>query len=265
MKRQLNFNEIRNIEIQILDYVADYCEKNNIKYYLDGGTFLGAIRHHGFIPWDDDVDIAMLRPDYEKFINQFNQKDHYKVLSIETDKNYKYAFAKVVDTRTELKEINAIQTPGLGVYIDIFPVDVIPDKVAEQDKFFKKIWILKKLCSWSILKNKPGDSWKSKLVNFVCRCMGTRNLLVIYDKALREYEGQKTRHMAALSASMHKELLIESTVFSEFIKVDFEQNKYYVLKRYDEYLTALYGDYMQLPPVEKRVSNHSFNAFFCDE
>ena len=102
--RKIDINELKRIEINILDYVADFCNKNGITYYLDGGTLLGAIRHKGFIPWDDDIDIAMPRKDYDRFVHMCLDDSRYKILSYETDEKYIYSFAKVVDSYTKLKE-----------------------------------------------------------------------------------------------------------------------------------------------------------------
>ena len=96
-------SEIKNLELSILEYIDDLCQKNGIRYFLSYGTLLGAVRHRGFIPWDDDIDICMLRPDYEKFLKVATQSNtHYKLLHLSTDKHYYYEFAKVVDSRTQI-------------------------------------------------------------------------------------------------------------------------------------------------------------------
>lgn len=123
--RKIDINELKRIEINILDYVADFCNKNGITYYLDGGTLLGAIRHKGFIPWDDDIDIAMPRKDYDRFVHMCLDDSRYKILSYETDEKYIYSFAKVVDSYTKLKEWGTAEYEQLGVYIDVFPIDAL--------------------------------------------------------------------------------------------------------------------------------------------
>ena len=138
MGEKIPSEEIKKIEISILDYIASVCEENNIGYYLAYGTLLGAIRHHGFIPWDDDIDIYMLREDYMKFIEIAKEHIHhrYKLLSIYNDDDYYYEFAKVVDSNTKLKINNVKQIKKEGVWVDIFPLDNVPKHV-----FFLKILI----------------------------------------------------------------------------------------------------------------------------
>ena len=117
--RAINSDELKSIQLDLLQKTADFCENNGLRYFLCGGTLIGAIRHKGYIPWDDDIDIAMPRPDYEKFVRIFNlTQNYYQVMSIETDPDYAYAFAKVYENRTVLKELHY---PGdaFGVYIDI--------------------------------------------------------------------------------------------------------------------------------------------------
>lgn len=129
IKEITKIDELKFISYNILKFVADFCEINNIKYYLFAGTLLGAIRHEGFIPWDDDIDIAIPRDDYEKFIIEFDRNNdvNYKVLSIENSNKYYLPYAKVIDNRTLLFEDGKESMP-IGVFIDIFPLDSIPDK-----------------------------------------------------------------------------------------------------------------------------------------
>ena len=119
-KKQLTGEEVKQVELGILDYINSICKEHKIEYFLDYGTLLGAIRHKGFIPWDDDIDICMTRKNYERFVSVFSKDDksNYKLLSMETSSSYYYEFGKVVDTRTVLNETETIELPGMGIWVD---------------------------------------------------------------------------------------------------------------------------------------------------
>ena len=127
--KTINTEELKKIQVEILDYVDKFCEERNIKYSLYAGTLIGAVRHKGFIPWDDDIDIMMLRSDYERFLKELHEEkdSRYKILDFRYDHSYHYAFAKVIDSKTQLREEVIDPYDGLGIYIDIFPIDVLPD------------------------------------------------------------------------------------------------------------------------------------------
>ena len=140
--KQINIEEIRKLQISILLYVHEFCKKNNIRYSLSGGTLLGAVRHKGYIPWDDDIDIMMPRPDYERFVNEFNEnrKDvEYKVICSYNDSQFFQPFAKVVNTKTFLKETYKRPVAQMGVYIDVFPIDGLPNDEQKREKYWNFI------------------------------------------------------------------------------------------------------------------------------
>ena len=114
---------LQDVYLMMLKDFIKVCDENQIEYFLDGGSALGAVRHQGFIPWDDDIDIAMPRKDYDRFVHMCLDDSRYKILSYETDEKYIYSFAKVVDSYTKLKEWGTAEYEQLGVYIDVFPMD----------------------------------------------------------------------------------------------------------------------------------------------
>ena len=139
-------SELKTIELEILREVAAFCDAHGVRYYLACGTALGAVRHDGFIPWDDDIDLALPRPDYERFLSLFRSEKH-TVLDSRFDDRYPYAFAKVSDNATCLVE-NIEQPFPMGVYIDLFPIDGLPANEAERKRHLKRIaWDLR-ILSW---------------------------------------------------------------------------------------------------------------------
>ena len=161
--KYLSMDEIKLIELEILQYIHDFCVKNDIKYFINYGTLIGAVRHKGFIPWDDDIDICMFRKDYEKFIDLFSKDDGiYKILSLETDDKYYNNFMKVINSKTKIEDERNYKTYDLGIFVDIFPIDSFDDL-----KLVEKTYKLEsfKLLSFSKKENiQYGDS---KLKDFV--------------------------------------------------------------------------------------------------
>ena len=161
--KYLSMDEIKSVELEILKYIHNFCIENDIKYFLNYGTLIGAVRHKGFIPWDDDIDICMFRKDYEKFIDLFSKDDGiYKILSLETDDKYYNNFIKVINSKTKIEDERNYKTYDLGIFVDIFPIDSFDDL-----KLVEKTYKLEsfKLLSFSKKENiQYGDS---KLKDFV--------------------------------------------------------------------------------------------------
>ena len=156
---KLSLEELKKVELDILIWFADICEQEKLNYTLSYGTLLGAVRHKGFIPWDDDIDVAMPRPDYEKFIEYCNTHEtHYKLIDIHNDKGYNYLFAKVYDPNTTIVEKYANRfKANYGVYIDIFPVDGFGDDLDYALKFYNQYKFKKSILAAS--------QWRKFFVN----------------------------------------------------------------------------------------------------
>ena len=145
--KEINLEKIKKSEIDILKYIEKICKENNIKYSLMDGSLLGAVRHNGFIPWDDDIDIMLLREDYDKLkrviLNDSNNS-RYLYMSNDLYDDYLYPYAKLIDTETSAKETGIKAPKNYGIFVDIFPIDKIPIDSREKNRFLKKVKILYK-------------------------------------------------------------------------------------------------------------------------
>lgn len=262
--KKINVEELKRVQIEILNIVDDYCRKKNIAYWIDSGTLLGAVRHKGYIPWDDDIDLGMLRRDYERFVREFNQDNtRYKCCTMENTYYFPFAFAKIMDTETVLYEPNKREGIKLSINIDIFAYDNAPEDSKQlkeiYDKRDKNInWYRRRILPrWS-----SGDKMK-RIARYFC-CMPLqiipRNLFVkrINDN-IKQYDSIETGYVGNFTADSR--ILCSKVVFDSFIEIEFEGRNYKAPVGYDEWLRSFYGDYMQLPPPEKRVSRHSFEAY----
>lgn len=261
-KRKVTREEMREIQLHILEIIHEYCINNGLNYSLSGGTLLGAVRHKGFIPWDDDIDIMMPRPDYERFMASFNGK--YENLTAQhfgNSKTFYYDFGKVYDNRTILKERNRCLT---GVYIDIFPIDGMPDSQEEtielRNKCVSIIEELKKTTQY--YKFNDGHFLRLKyLLKLLIYPPRDKSIKKYYEQIEAYPFGQKKYSGVILGQYGMKEKL-PSDLYTSYVELSFEGKQRKAICGYATYLSSLYGDYMQLPPVEKRKSAHIGHAFW---
>lgn len=282
--REISNVELKELEFDILKDVAEFCEKNKIRYYLCGGTLIGAIRHKGFIPWDDDIDIIMPRPDYVKFNNFYNKRDsHYKVHSLFTDKHWYSTFAEVEDTRTIKIYKGFSQMGTFGVNIDIFPTDGSPNKNFSRKLFWKTNNVLTRIATLSFQKFTVSkhfadqDVKNSKLktmlrtgVKFIAipiaRCFRPFNLNWIVTKRAMQYNVDTSEYIGVSTFPHYgyKEC-VKGIPFLRIKKRKFENMYFNTPDYYEEYLGNLYGDYMKMPPKSKQVSHHDFSVYWKEE
>jgi lipopolysaccharide cholinephosphotransferase len=262
---KMGLTEIKEVELNILKNVATICDENNIRYYLAGGTLLGAVRHKGFIPWDDDIDITMPRKDYNKFlaIAEKMLDSRFQILSRHNTSNYIYPFAKIVDRQTILIEDDDF-TNEIGVYIDVFPIDGLPADLKKSNMHFKLLKILKRVRSLVIHKLKKERRNKlTYLISVVLsRIISPSLILKIIEKVATKYSFEESEYVAVTVAGYDEKERMRKEGFQSFFEVQFEDSYFKAPVGYKEYLTNLYGDYMKLPPQEKRTSHHRYQAYW---
>ncbi len=262
-----DIKEIRKILLNTLLYIKDICEENSIRYYLCYGTLLGAVRHHGFIPWDDDIDILMSRDDYGKFLSVSSKtSDHYMVLG-PLKKGYYYSFAKVVDTNTALYEHGCKEIENMGCFVDIFILDKIP---GDYQNVMRKV---RKLLNYKAKINYYAYSFPHIRKNLVQYAINAYNyfysqhhdLVALQKKYIDEiskYKNETAEYIYATGAAYKYKSIYRKEWFDKEVPVEFEGHVFPAPVGYEEILRQLYGDYMQLPPVEKRVSRHDYDAYY---
>ena len=269
MREITDLNEFKEIQLDILKYVHKFCKKHDIKYSLGYGTLIGAVRHNGFIPWDDDIDIIMRRNEYERFIELFSkEKGRYKVLSHSNQKNYPLAYAKVSDELT-LKKEDVNNDVERGLDIDVFPIDDLPDDNEAVKKQFRRCKLLSNILSLKQVKVNKKRSFYKNLVLMCGRLFFAwypmNKLISDISKNAQRYNGCKGRMCAQMVAYIYKEKEIHPRQYSDsYTELIFEDELYPVISGYDAYMRQIYGDYMKLPPTEKQVSHHGFKAFWRD-
>lgn len=270
MKQITELEELKKIQLDILIKVHEFCQKNNLRYSLDSGTLLGAIRHKGYIPWDDDIDIIMPRPDYLRFLESFNGfTPELKVLAPELDWNFYAPYANVYDTRTILNEgANSHRGIELGIKIDIFPVDGAP---SDEDEYIKLLKVINRLnLQMQAKRYIISDSGKSLKLKAYLLYHRVRSVFKSYSQLQKQISFLCSKNSfdnspfaAKLSYTWTKNRCPRK-VFEEFIDCEFEGQRLKIIKEYDLFLKKMYGNYMQLPPEGKRVPHHGFKAYWKD-
>lgn len=268
--KKLTLTEIKTIELNILIDFDEFCKKNNLRYYLSGGTLLGAIRHKGFIPWDDDIDLCMSRKDYEKLIDIFpdKYKEKYVLRSIKK-KNFLYPFIKIVNIKTKIDYEYTKNEFENNLWIDIFPVDGLPNDEKNLKKVYDKVNFYRKLLLLNFAKVNKGKTLLKRIVKplliIIAKLVGINfclkkieNIALTYDYDKADYVGAITWGLYGIGERMKK------SEFEKVVYADFEGYRFPIFSCWDSYLRGLYKNYMELPPIEKRKT-HDMEAYYIGD
>lgn len=260
-QRVMNIAEIHDSLREMLSRIDSVCRENGIVYFLSGGTAIGAIREKGFIPWDDDLDIMLPRKDYEKLIELLEKEDNdtYKVFSLRDD-SWNRPYSCYVDKRTYGKH-ELVDYSHLGVTLDILPMDGMSSSSGKVAKYYKRLRVLYALYYSSLKVNYGKEEhfiFLKKLISLLTKKIGAHRIcLRINEKAKRiSYEEANYVGCSVLIHFMEKEWFRKEW-FAEQTLVPFDDKMYPVMNGYDDYLTALYGNYMKRPEHESDPDHHT--------
>lgn len=271
-KQYLSLFEIQSISLEILRNVAKICEEENLRYFLAYGTLLGAVRHQNFIPWDDDLDILMPKEDHDKLITLLQEQPerlpHYKLFTPDLVPAYPYMITRISDDRYAIEMEN--EAPyGMGVFIDIYPYEGLGDTIQEALKLGLKGDRLSSLCYQSSRKHFAMETTSGFLrkllklpVFLFAKCIGKD----YFQKKLKALSGKipfdQSNYVGCLTwLSTGEKDIYQKKHFADFIYLPFADTQFRVPKHYHEVLSHGYGDYMQLPPEEKRIAHHFYKAY----
>lgn len=268
MKKILSLGEIKSIELEILKNFRSICKELDLRYYLSGGTLLGSIRHQGFIPWDDDIDLAMPRNDYNKLIeySKSYRNDTYKFIFTNASGDL-LPYAKFVNMKTHIDAKYVEDEMQRHLWLDIMPMDGLPgDKNNEEVQLiYKKAEYYRKIIGLCSAKLGKGKSTFKKISKYVLKPIaqiyGKNRATRKLNKLAMTYDYDKTEYVGAITWGLYgaSESMLKSDI-GEGVEVIFEDETFKSFACWDSYLKNLYKDYMQLPPVEQRI-NHEMIAW----
>lgn len=270
IQRELTLKEIQQGEFEVLKKLKSICDELELNYFLFCGTLIGAIRHNGFIPWDDDVDVAMLRKDYEKLIYYCNLHAEellpFKLYHYTSKKDYIYPIARLVDTRYSIVYKDA-KDYDLGLFVDIYPLDGCGNTKAERDIIFSKV--RKNLISLISLGARTNILFNHGLLNYITKgiikgvamLIGQNRLCRWIDNRAKKYCPKDSDFSMCIIWDSFSIDFFPTEYFKEYIEIPFEDELFKIPSKYDIMLRSWYGDYMRLPPIEERIGHHYYKAY----
>ena len=250
---------VKDVELEMLKQFVSACKKYSLKYYLMGGTMLGAIRHKGFIPWDDDIDVGMPRSDYEKLLGlaQGVLKSPHFLQNIYTDKSYPGIHSKIRNSNTTFIESTARKLDiNHGIFIDIFPLDYYPEDVKEQKRLDQCVHSMNRRISDYYYTFNTKQSLIRRAIGLLdnVKHPDARTTLLERDKVLKSVK--ESGLIINWGGAWGKKEIVPAEWYGDGVDTIFEGIPVKVPTEYDKWLTQVYGNYMQLPPVNKRVTHH---------
>lgn len=273
MKR-MSLSELQQFSLEILKDVAAFCEKNGIHYTLGYGTLLGAVRHKGFIPWDDDVDIMMPRDDYDRFRKEY-RSDKFIFIDSSVISDCYIAFGRVCDCKRTLTRSYIPwhgRSVSTGVWIDIFPLDRVPDDDVEFRKLYGSLQLLNKY-NTKLRRIHAGETEKysylrslwaniKKSVNPNLRKMSPEKVAGYMEEIIRLSDSSPSHSLSQICCPENPDEHFDESQFKDYIYADFENGKFRIAADYDRILKLIFGDWMQLPPEKDRCPRQNYIKFY---
>lgn len=270
-----NLERIHEVDFTMMDEVVKIFDRYNLNYFLIAGTLLGAVRHHGFIPWDDDLDIGVPRESYEKFLENYANElpDRYKVQNFKSSKGSKYYVTRILDTKIQVRELRDDSSLTYAS-IDLFPMDGTPN-----NKLFRKIHICR-ILFWRMMASFSQSSnidparkrntvekvlvWLAKTLP-LDKVLNTQHIYYRIDKILKKYNIQNSQYVGSLMGAYREKELFRSDYIKNFVPLQFEEKKFLCPEKYDLYLKHMYGDYMVIPDQSAIKSKRHFDLIIQEE
>jgi len=270
--RELSLREVQLISLEICKKIDQICDEQDIRYYLYAGSLLGAVRHKGFIPWDDDVDVVMPRPDYERFLAymQAHQDEllPLRLYNIGLQPDYPYMISRVSDERYIL-EVENEDPYGIGVFVDVYPWDGVGQSEEEMMRRKKKATRYSSLCYLSTRQKCIKDNTRSRLKLLIkplafayAKLMGKRHFAKVLDKMAPKYAYDESKYVGCIVWGTYGTKSIYPIEWMEpYEKLQFEDAQLRAPREWDKALTKLFKQYMEPPPEKDRVPHHNYRAF----
>lgn len=264
MEKEIGLTELKQMELSLLSEFAEFCEGHRLRYFLAYGTLIGAAKYRGFIPWDDDIDVIMPRPDYEEFLRLASGKisEEAAVLDYRNTAGYIYPFAKVVDRRTRIIEEDIGDLHPIGVYIDVFPVDGMDRR--ERSVSVKR-FLYRVMLGWAVYPIKKGKTPGSIVIKMILypvfRGIGYRFFTKRLDTLSRRVDFDEADKVSQIAWDK-KLISMPREDFQESVKLEFEGKMFWAPANYDRHLKRRYGNYRDDPSPEECISGHRFKAYW---
>lgn len=263
--KEISFEESRSIILDITRDIDAFCRREGIEYSLAEGSLIGAIRHQGIIPWDDDLDILMLRENYERFCNTY-KSDKYYLQKCDFNLNSWLLCVKITDPRTIVKFNDSGEEP-LGLWVTVFPIDNAPDddkEVFKMEKNIKKYMRLFRIRNHAWSRGKVFRDFFFSVIQLALLPFPKDYWHLKAEKEMVKYNHLNTKRRGSFAfwGAKHHPWVCSANAFNEYIDTPFENKRFRIIKGYDEYLRCQYGDYMQLPPEEKRIPKHDYTPYW---
>lgn len=263
--KAISIKEAQQLQLDAaLDFHA-LCMKYNINYYLIAGCAIGSVRHGGFIPWDEDMDFAMMRPEYERFLEICKaelENSKYFIQNYHTDKNCVVALSRFCIKNTFIEtESMAHIAACKNIYFDIFPLDNVPNQIELREKQKKDLARINKFIQFKIgYRLKSRAVWKQTIHNIIAKVLGIipfRLVIARKEKIMKRYENYNTSCVCSMASKYsYDKQTMPREYYGEPTYVKFENTQFPAPEQLELYLSHLYGDYMKLPPIEKRKPHH---------